>query len=149
MAATFYHLLLLIHITCFAIWMGAIVASLLLVRTLQPRLTAPNSTANAEQDAALLQSYIRREIKLVDVVFLGVLLSGVVLAQGYTGWTAWVLVKVGLFITQVAATMGYVFWRVRPLTYPCSPHDYRRWYELIALSLSFFALTLLVVYFGR
>lgn len=142
-----YQFLLLIHVACFALWMGAVAASLLVVRTLEPRLT--DVTGDASQDAGLLRAYIRREVKLVDVVFAGVLISGVMLAQLYTGWTPWVLTKIGLFIAQFVATMAYIQVFIRPLMYPCPPHHYRRWYGLFAVSLSFFAITLLVVFFGR
>lgn len=142
-----YQLLLLIHITCFALWMGAVAASLLVVRTLEPRLTGVEGDAAA--DAGLLRAYIRREVKFVDVVFAGVLISGIVLAQVYYGWTPWVFLKIGLFVAQFAATMAYIHRFIRSLSYPCSPQLYRRWYGLFGLSLSFFLLTLLVVFFGR
>lgn len=127
--------------------MGAVAASLLVVRTLEPRLTGVEG--DAAVDAGLLRAYIRREIKLVDVAFAGVLISGIVLAQVYYGWTSWVFLKVGLFIAQFVATMAYIHRFIRPLSYPCSPQQYRRWYGLFAVSLGFFALTLLVVFFGR
>ncbi|MBP1464291.1 hypothetical protein EYB53_001085 [Candidatus Chloroploca sp. M-50] len=141
-----YHALLLIHVACFAIWMGAIVASLLVVRTFEPRLTKPDGLTS---DGELLRAYIRHEVKLVDVVFLSLMISGLALAQFYLGWNTWVFLKIGLFIAQFAATMGFVFLRIRPITYPCTPATYRRWYQLFGVSLSFFAVTLLVVYFGR
>ncbi|MGQ9549678.1 MAG: hypothetical protein ACUVSY_02015 [Roseiflexus sp.] len=142
-----YQFLLLIHVACFALWMGAVAASLLIVHTLEPRLTG--TAGNVTPDADLLRAYIRREVKFVDVVFAGVLISGIMLAQLYTGWTPWVLAKIGLFIAQFVATMAYIQVFIRPLTYPCPPHLYRRWYGLFAVSLSFFTVTLLVVFFGR
>ncbi len=142
-----YQFLLLIHVACFALWMGTVAASLLVVRTLEPRLTGV--TGDATPDADLLRAYIRQEVKFVDVVFAGVLVSGIMLAQLHTGWTPWVLTKIGLFIAQFVATMAYIQVFIRPLTYPCPPYRYRRWYGLFAVSLSFFAVTLLVVFFGR
>ncbi|MBX0329003.1 hypothetical protein K2Z83_15095 [Oscillochloris sp. ZM17-4] len=141
-----YHALLLIHVVCFALWFGAIVASLLVVRTLESRLTAADATA---ADAEIIRSYIRREVKLVDVVFVGLLVSGSILAQLYIGWTSWVLIKISLFIAQFIATMAFIFLRIRPISYPCSTQVYRRWYQLFSVSIGFFAITLLVVYFGR
>ncbi len=142
-----YQFLLLIHVACFALWMGAVAASLLVVRTFEPRLTTGDGDVTA--DAALLRAYIRREVKFVDAVFAGVLISGIVLAQLYTGWTPWVLTKVGLFIAQFVATMAYIQVFIRPLTYPCPPFLYRRWYGLFAVSLGFFAVTLAVVFLAR
>lgn len=141
-----YHTLLMIHVVCFAIWMGAIAASLLVVHTFEPRLTRPDGLAS---DGELLRAYIRHEVKLVDVVFLSLMISGIALAHFYTGWNSWVFLKIGLFIAQFAATMAFVFLRIRPITYPCTPAIYRRWYQLFGVSFSFFAVTLLVVYFGR
>lgn len=142
-----YQFLLLIHVACFALWMGAVAASALMVRTFEPRLTT--NAGDVTTDAALMRAYIRREVKFVDVVFAGVLISGIALAQLYTGWTPWVLTKIGLFVAQFVATMAYIQVFIRPLTYPCSPSLYRRWYGLFAVSLSFFAITLIVVFFGK
>ncbi len=141
-----YHFLLMLHVVCFALWMGAVVASLLVVHTFESRLTRPDALAS---DGELLRAYIRHEVKLVDVVFVSLMISGVALAQFYIGWNSWVLLKVSLFIAQFAATIGFVYLRIRPITYPCSPALYRRWYQLFGVSLSFFAITLLVVYLGR
>lgn len=143
----YYQFLLLVHVVCFALWMGAVAASLLVVRTFESRLTT--IVGDVTSDAALLRAYIRREVKFVDVVFAGVLVSGIALAQLYTGWTSWVLTKIGLFVAQFVATMAYIQVFIRPLTYPCPPHLYRRWYGLFAVSLGFFAITLMVVFFGR
>jgi hypothetical protein len=141
-----YHSLLMIHVVCFALWMGAVVASLLVVHTFESRLTRPDGLAS---DGELLRAYIRHEVKLVDVAFISLLISGVALAQFYIGWSSWVLLKIGLFIAQFAATIGIIYLRIRPITYPCTPALYRRWYLLFSVSFSFFAITLLVVYFGR
>lgn len=141
-----YRALLLVHVACFAIWMGAVVASLLVVRTLESRLTRPDADP---ADAALLRAYIRREIKLVDVVFVGLLVSGIALAQFHVGWSGWVLAKLGLYFAQLAVTMGFIAWRIRPISYPCTPATYRRWYQLFGVSLGMFAVVLGVIYFGR
>ncbi|MFN3395003.1 MAG: hypothetical protein ACK424_10640, partial [Candidatus Thermochlorobacter sp.] len=71
-----YSLLLLLHVVCFALWFGAVAASALVIRTLQPRLT---DAASGAHDAELLRTYIRLEVKLVDVAFFGVLISGALL----------------------------------------------------------------------
>jgi len=85
----------------------------------------------------------------VDVVFTAVILSGVLLAQFYTGWTTWVAIKMILIFAQFAATIGFIHRYVRSLTYPTTPDLYRRWYVLFTISLSFFTVILLVVFFGR
>ncbi|NTV62528.1 MAG: hypothetical protein HGA65_03185 [Oscillochloris sp.] len=141
-----YHALLMIHVLCFALWMGAVVASLLVVHTFEGRLTRPDGLAS---DGELLRSYIRHEVKLVDVAFTTLLISGITLAQFYIGWNSWVFLKLGLFIAQFGATVGMIYARIRQITYPCTPTLYRRWYQLFGVSFSFFAVTLLVVYFGR
>jgi hypothetical protein len=141
-----YRALLLIHVACFAIWMGAVVASLLVVRTLQGRLTRPDG---APADVELLRGYIRREVKLVDVVFIGLLGSGIALAQMYVGWSAWVLAKLGMYFVQFGVTIAFIRLRIRPISYPCTPAMYARWYQLFIVSLGMFAIALLVTYFGR
>lgn len=142
-----YKALLLIHIASFALWMGAVAASALVVRTLEGRLT---DNANFRpDDEQLLRGYIRKEVKLVDVVFLLVILSGILLAQFVTGWTSWVIIKIGLLVAQFIATMGYIRLYIHPITYPAPREMYRRWYGLFAVSLSFFTVILLVVFFGR
>lgn len=140
-----YQAFLLIHVACFAIWMGAIVASLLVVHTFEARLTAPGASV---ADGELLKSYIHHEVKLVDIVFAGLLVSGIVLAQ-LSGWTHWVFAKLFMFVAQFVATMAFVFLRIRPITYPCSVQIYRRWYQLFSVSIGFFSVTLLLIYFGR
>ncbi|NTV46627.1 MAG: hypothetical protein HGB11_08955, partial [Chlorobiales bacterium] len=132
-----HDLLLLIHITCFALWMGAVAASLLVIRVFEPRLTG--SGPNVAEDAALLKAYIRKETKMVDVVFIGAIVSGILLAQFYTGWTTWVFVKIGLLVLQFSATIGYVFKSVMHISYPCTPEVYKRWYKLIGISFTSFA----------
>lgn len=143
----FYNLLILIHIACFALWMGAVAASLFVVRVLEPRLTV--SGKNVEEDAALLKGYIRLETKMVDVVFIALIISGVLLAQFYIGWTTWVFVKIGLLVLQFGATIGYVFKQIVPISYPCPPEIYKRWNNLFKISLTSFAITLTFVFFGR
>lgn len=141
-----HSLLLLAHIVCFALWFGAVAASALVIRVLQPRLTDPDSGA---RDAELLRAYIRLEVKLVDVAFFGVFISGVLLAQFFVGWSSWTFVKLSLYLAQFAATMLYIAKQIRPLAYPCSSAAYRRWYGVFALALLFFVLTLGWTYFGR
>lgn len=141
-----YRALLLIHVACFAIWMGAVVASMLVIRTLQARLTRPDGDP---ADAELLRAYIRREVKLVDVVFVGVLVSGIALAQYYVGWSSWAFAKLALYFVQFGATIAFIRLRIRPIGYPCTPALYGRWYQLFGVSLGMFAVVLLVTYFGR
>ncbi|MBK8988774.1 MAG: hypothetical protein IPM39_22325 [Chloroflexi bacterium] len=142
-----YKALLLVHITSFALWLGVVTAALLVIRTLESRLTdSANFRAGDEQ---LLRGYIRKEVKLVDVVFLLLIFSGILLAQFFIGWTTWVIIKIGLLVAQFIATMGYIRLYIRPITYPAPPNVYRRWYGLVAVSLTFFAVILLVVFFGR
>lgn len=142
-----YKALLLVHVVSFALWFGAVAASLLVIRTLQDRLTdSPNFRPEDEQ---LLRGYIRKEVKLVDVVFLLLIASGILLAQFVTGWRPWVIVKLVLLVLQFAATMAYIRLFIWGITYPTTPQIYRRWYGLFAVSLSFFAVILLYVYFGR
>ncbi len=141
-----YRALLFLHVSCFALWMGAVAASMLVIRTLEPRLTSPE---RATQDSDLLKTYIRYEVKLVDVAFFGVLFTGVALAHFYVGWTLWTVVKLALYFVQFGATMFYIAMFIKPLVYPCSPHDYQRWYGLFATSFSLFFIVLVWTYFGR
>jgi putative membrane protein len=141
-----YSLLVFLHVVCFALWMGAVAASMLVIRTLEPRLTNPD---RAPLDAELLKTYIRYEVKLVDVAFFGVLLTGVALAHFYIGWTLWTTVKLSLYFVQFGATMFYIAKFIRPLSYPCSTNDYKRWYGLFAVSFSLFFVVLVWTYFGR
>lgn len=141
-----YSTLLLVHIVCFALWFGAVAASLLVIRILEPRLT---NAETGTRDAELLRAYIRQEVKLVDVAFFGVFLSGVLLAQFFVGWSVWTVIKLLLYLMQFAATMFYLVRFVRPLAYPCSVVEYRRWYGVFAVALFFFTLTLSWTYFGR
>ncbi|MEC9486110.1 MAG: hypothetical protein UMU76_01225 [Prosthecochloris sp.] len=56
-------------------------------------------------------------------------------------------VKIGLVALQLALTMGYIIKQIQPLAYPCNPAEYRKWYQLFTISLSMFALVLLVTFF--
>ncbi len=141
-----YSLLLLLHVSCFALWFGAVAASALVIRTLQPRLTDASSGAH---DAELLRAYIRQEVKLVDVAFFGVFITGFLLAQFFVGWSLWSIVKLSLYMAQFLATMLYIRQYIRPLTYPCSFLQYRKWYGVFAVAFTFFLLTLSWTYFGR
>lgn len=141
-----YSLLVFLHVACFALWMGAVAASMLVIRTLEPRLTNPDS---ATRDSELLKTYIRYEVKLVDAAFFGVFLTGVALAHFYIGWTLWTTVKLALYLVQFVATMFYIATFIKPLVYPCSTRTYRRWYGLFATSFSLFFVVLLWTYFGR
>ncbi|MCS7002169.1 MAG: hypothetical protein NZ518_04890 [Dehalococcoidia bacterium] len=141
-------LLLFIHVTSFAVWLGAVVASLLFVRSLEKRLTGQEGDPAVA--AAILRGYILRETKLVDVLFPTVVVSGVLMATFLPPyWTAWTWTKLALVALQFVGTIGFVRLFVRRIRYPCTVAEYRRWYQLFAISLSFFGATLLVVFFGR
>ena len=141
-----YQLLVFLHVTCFAIWFGSVVVSLMLIRVLEERLTDPQRAA---QFSDFLGSYIRLETKVVDVAFLGVAVTGVIMAQFFAGWSPWTIGKLALYVAQFGLTLWYIGARIRPLRYPCSRLEYRRWYELFAVSLGLFAVVLLWTFFGR
>ncbi|MCF8382655.1 MAG: hypothetical protein K9G39_03525 [Chlorobium sp.] len=141
----FHTILLFIHITCFAAWFGTVLASLFLLKTLESRLTG--TALRAGEDALLLREFIKRETKVADVAFIGVVMSGILLASFFYGWTIWVVVKSGLIVLQVALTMGYIIRAIQPLSYPCPPEMFRNWYRLFAISLGMFALVLCVTFF--
>ncbi|NTU86626.1 MAG: hypothetical protein HGA58_01040 [Chlorobiaceae bacterium] len=141
----FHTILLFIHVTCFGAWFGTVLASIFLLKTLESRLTG--TAVRAGEDAILLREYIKTETKVADVAFMGVILSGILLASFFHGWTLWVAVKSGLIILQVALTMGYIVRSIRPISYPCSPEMFRNWYTLFAISLGMFALVLGVTFF--
>lgn len=134
-----------IHILSFAAWFGTILASLFLLKALEPRLTGNSPTAS--EDAELLRKFIKIETKAADIAFIGAVLSGILLTWSFHGWTAWLGVKTGLIVLQVALTMGYIVRKVRPLAYPCSAEAYRSWYRLFGISLSMFILILYVTFF--
>ena len=143
-----YQLLLFLHVAAFAVWMGIVVASFMLLKTLQPKLTDFNSQEVAEF-AKVLKGYIGKEIKIVDVMFLTVIITGILLSHFYIGWNTWTIMKSVLAVFQVVGTIGYVFVAVKDIEYPCSETQYKNWYRLIAISLSFFTAMLLLVFFGR
>jgi len=138
-------ILLFVHVTCFAAWFGTVLASLFLLRTLESRLTG--SAESAVENGHLLREFIRLETKVADVAFIGVVLSGILLASLFHGWTFWVIAKSLLIVLQVALTMGYIIRAIQPLTYPCTIESFRNWYKLFAISLTMFALVLGVTFF--
>jgi putative membrane protein len=132
-------------VTCFAAWFGTVLASLFLLRTLETRLTG--TAKHADENAIMLREFIKLETKAADVAFIGVVFSGILLAWLFHGWTIWLGVKTGVIVLQVVLTMGYIVRSIRPLSYPCSPEAYRNWYRLFAISLTMFALVLLITFF--
>ena len=142
-----YDTLTLIHILSFAIWFGLVVASLIVIKVFEPKLTDPN--IDAETYAGFLKSYIKGETKFIDIFFPLVIVSGILLAMFFTGWNNWVIIKIILVILQFAATMGFIFGVIRKITYPCDKRMYKNWYYLMGVSITFFSVTLIFVYFGR
>lgn len=140
-----HELLRFIHITCFAAWFGTVFASMFFLKTLEPGLTG--TEAQVGDKPKLLQRYIKLETKVADVSFIGVVATGIILAQFYHGWTVWALVKSGLIILQVALTMGYIVKAIQPLTYPCTRSEYKKWYNLFTISFSMFGAVLGVTFF--
>jgi len=140
-----HSLLLFIHVTSFAIWFGTVFASLFLLRTLEPRLTAKDG--NTAEYTSLLHTYIRLETKVADTGFKTAVVTGLLLAFLFHGWTLWVFVKAGLIVLQVALTMGYIVKAIQPISYPCDAGEYARWYRLFTISLTMFALVLGVSFF--
>lgn len=138
-------LLRLLHITCFAAWFGTVLSSLFLLKTLESRLTGKEGEGC--EYAGLLKHYIRLETRITDIAFPGVVITGILLAQLYHGWSTWVLVKAGLIVLQVVLTMGYIVRAIRPIAYPCTNAEYGNWYRLFGISLSMFAVVLLVTFF--
>ena len=143
----FHALLRLVHITGFAAWFGTIFATLFLLKTLEPGLTGEKQ--QAEEHSLLLRRFIKLETKVADVAVISVLLSGLLLAHFYEGWHPWVFAKIGLMILQIALTMGYIIKAIQPITYPSDAVKYRAWYKLFAISLSMFAIVLLLTFFLR
>lgn len=140
-----YVLLRFIHIVSFAAWFGTVFASLFLLKTLEPKLT--DSTGKPEEYAKLLRSYIKHETKVADAAFKITIASGLLLAFLTHTWSIPLFIKIALVILQVVMTMGYIVKAIQPLTYPCSASDYKKWYNLFAISLSMFALVLSVSFF--
>jgi len=142
-----YDTLILIHVLSFAIWLGLVLASMIVIKQLESKLTDPN--ADTATFSAILQGYIKGETKFIDYIFPLLLVSGLLLAFFFIGWNYWVFTKIGLVVLQFAATIGFIFTTVRKITYPCDKATYQKWYILFGISLSFFLVTLLFVYFGR
>lgn len=138
-------LLRFVHITSFAIWFGSVFASLFVLKVLEPKLTGPSE--EVADFPGTLQNFIKLETKVGDTGFKTAVVSGLLLAFFYHGWTVGILVKSILIILQVALTMGYIIKAIHPLSYPCSGSDYRKWYNLFTISLLMFALVLGVTFF--
>jgi putative membrane protein len=143
----FHALLRIIHITGFASWFGTIFASLFLLKTLEPGLTGEKN--QAEEYSLLLRRFIRLETKVADVSVISVILSGLLLAHFYEGWSPWVSAKIVLLILQIALTMGYIIKAIQPVVYPCDTTQYRAWYRLFTISFSMFGIILMVTFFLR
>jgi putative membrane protein len=135
------------HITGFAAWFGTIFATRFLLKTLEPGLTGQKK--QAEEYQMLLRRFIKLETKVADVAVISVLLSGLLLAHFWQGWTPWVFAKIGLLILQIAVTMGYIIRAIQPLTYPCETSAFRVWYRLFTISFSMFGIVLLLTFFLR
>jgi uncharacterized membrane protein len=142
---TFHTILRFLHIIFFASWFGTVLASLFILKALEEKLTSKES--NHKEYAALLQRFLKLETKVADVAVIGVILSGIMLAGLYHGWTIWIFVKSGLIILQIILTIGYIMRSVRTLSYPCSKSAYGNWYRLFGISLTMFSLVLLVSFF--
>jgi uncharacterized membrane protein len=141
----FHTILRFLHIIFFASWFGMILTSLFLLKTLEDRLTT-NDGYNAEY-VVLLQRFLKLETKAADVSVIGVILTGMMLAGFYHGWTTWVFIKSGLIVLQIILTIGYIMRSVRSISYPCTKSEYGNWYRLFSISLTMFALVLLVTFF--
>ena len=141
----FHTILRFVHIVSFAAWFGTILASLFFLKAIESKLTGNGD--NTAEYAQLLQRFLKLETKVADVAVIGVILSGILLAVLYHGWTLWVFVKSILIVLQIALTIGYIIRSVRTLTYPCSTQDYSSWYRLFGISLTMFALVLFVSFF--
>jgi len=138
-------LLRFVHITSFAAWFGSVLASIFFLKTIEEKLTG--NAGNTAEYSSLLQRYIKLETNVADTGFKMVIVTGILLAALYHGWTIWVFVKIALIVVQVALTLGYITRSIRTLSYPCSIADYKRWYRLFTISLSMFALVLTVSFF--
>jgi len=138
-------LLRFLHITSFAAWFGSVLASIYFLKTIEEKLTG--NAGNTAEYSSLLQRYIKLETKVADTGFKMVIVTGILLAALYHGWTLWVFVKIALIVVQVVLTLGYITRSIRTLSYPCAVSDYKRWYRLFAISLTMFALVLTVSFF--
>ncbi|UZJ40568.1 hypothetical protein OO006_09380 [Prosthecochloris sp. SCSIO W1101] len=134
-----------IHVTSFATWFGTVFASLFFLKTLEPKLTGPDNDPG--DYPMLLQTYIKLETKVADAGFKTAIVSGLLLAFFFHGWTVGIMIKVGIIVLQVALTMGYIIKAIQPLQYPCSRSDYKKWYNLFTISLTMFALVLSITFF--
>ncbi|NTW51084.1 MAG: hypothetical protein HGB22_00645 [Chlorobiaceae bacterium] len=143
----FHAILRLVHITGFAAWFGTIFASFFLLKTLEPGLTGDGS--QAQEYRVLLMRFIKLETKVADVAVISVILSGLLLAHFYQGWSPWVFTKIVLLVLQIALTMGYIVKVIQRITYPCDALQYRSWYRLFTISFSMFAVVLAVTFFLR
>ncbi|NTU59148.1 MAG: hypothetical protein HGB00_09605 [Chlorobiaceae bacterium] len=141
----FHAILRLVHITGFAAWFGTIFASFFLLKTLEPGLTGEQ--AKAQEYRTLLMRFIKLETKVADTAVISVIVSGLLLAHFYHGWTPWVVVKITLMILQIALTMGYIVKAIQPITYPCQAARFRSWYKLFTISFTMFAIVLAVTFF--
>ena len=141
----FHTILRFVHIVSFAAWFGTILASLFFLKAIESKLTGNGNSTT--EFAALLQRFLKLETKVADVAVIGVILSGILLAVFYQGWTLWVFVKSLLIVLQIALTIGYIIRSVRTLTYPCSKREYENWDRLFGISLTMFALVLMVTFF--
>ncbi|NTV01797.1 MAG: hypothetical protein HGB04_03295 [Chlorobiaceae bacterium] len=138
-------ILRLVHITGFAAWSGTIFASMFLLKTLEPGMTGDGD--KAKEYKGLLMRYIGLETKVADVAVVSVLVSGLLLAHFYHGWTLWVVVKIVLLLLQVALTLGYIVKKIQPITYPCDTARFSSWYKLFTISLTMFGIVLAVTFF--
>ncbi len=143
--AIIHTLLRLLHITSFAAWFGSVLASIYFLKSIEEKLTG--NTSNIGEYTSLLQRYIKLETKIADTGFKMVIVTGILLASLYHGWTLWVFVKIALIVLQVALTLGYITRSIRTLSYPCTGIEYAKWYRLFTLSLTMFAVVLTVSFF--
>jgi uncharacterized membrane protein len=141
----FHTLLRFLHIIFFASWFGTILASIFLLKALEEKLTSNDS--NHAEYAALLRRFLKLETKVADVAVIGVILTGIMLAGLYHGWTIQIIIKSLLIVLQILLTLGYIMRSVRTLSYPCSKSEYGNWYRLFGISLTMFALVLVVTFF--
>ncbi len=141
----FHTLLRFLHIIFFASWFGTILASIFLLKALEEKLTSSDN--NHAEYAALLQRFLKLETKVADVAVIGVIITGIMLAALYHGWTIWVFVKSLLIVLQIVLTIGYIIRSVRTISYPCPKSEYMNWYRLFGISLTMFALVLVVTFF--
>ncbi len=138
-------LLRFLHITSFAAWFGSVLASIYFLKSIEEKLTG--NASNIGEYTSLLQRYIKLETKIADSGFKMVIVTGILLAFLYHGWTIWVFVKIALIVLQVALTLGYITRSIRTLSYPCTVTEYAKWYRLFTLSLTMFAVVLTVSFF--